>query len=267
MNDNLAKMGSARVSLVDFAGKKCIEKLNVSPVEYQFYHGASAALKAAGVHTPDLITSRESNHSLLLEFIPLSVTQEELVADQGVIKMLACLHHQPGHSNYIFRQHTWSEHAGEQAIRLLGFSGAPARLLVKLQKMSHELFLPKALISGDSNAGNWGRRSNGELVLFDWERFGQGSPAIDLAPLIKGMGQWEEYRSIAERYTGLHPAFSTQELAREIAISKAWIVTEVVDILQRRSNPALGLYLNWYRNVLPLWLESLGKSLYHLSPG
>jgi len=61
------------------------------------------------------------------------------------------------------------------------------------------------LVSGDSNAGNWGKRESGDLVLFDWERFDKGSPAIDLAPLIKGMGTKQMFMALSERYYQLTP--------------------------------------------------------------
>ncbi len=117
------------------------------------------------------------------------------------------------------------------------------------------LFEKPCLISGDSNAGNWGRRENGERVLFDWERFGRASPAIDLAPLIKGMGTPQAFVQMAGRYRRFSSQYPVDELARDIAIAKAWIVTEVVTLLHERQKASLPLYLNWYRENLPDWLD------------
>lgn len=260
MNDNLANMGSAQVRRIEVAGESFIEKINASPIEYHFYHNAAETLRAAGVDIPNLITSNETNHYLLLEFIPLPVAQEEIAHDD-VLKVLANLHCQCRHSHYAFRRHTWSEQANEQAIELLQLSGAGAVQLITLQKRSDEIFSSEALISGDSNAGNWGRRTNGGLVLFDWERFGLGSPAIDLAPLIKGMGHWAEYESIARRYKNFCPRVRIEKLTREIALSKAWIATEVINILFSTAKPELNLYLNWYRNFLPAWLKEIARKI------
>ncbi len=90
------------------------------------------------------------------------------------------------------------------------------------------------MISGDSNAGNWGQRENGELVLFDWERFSTGHVAIDLAPLIEGMGTFDDYLKVAGRYIKCAEKGETTELALDIGLAKAWIVVEVVNILVSR---------------------------------
>ncbi len=92
-------------------------------------------------------------------------------------------------------------------------------------------------------------------MLFDWERFGRGSPAIDLAPLIKGMGTAQAFVQMAGRYCRYSSHYPVSELAREIAIAKAWIVTEVVILLHERQKASLPLYLNWYRENLPDWLN------------
>lgn len=123
------------------------------------------------------------------------------------------------------------------------------------------MFGYQSLISGDSNAGNWGRRENGDLVLFDWERFGKGSPAIDLAPLVKGMGTKQTFIDLAERYCQLSFHHDFKALAREIAIAKAWIVTEVVVLLDERQKAALPLYIKWYKEHLPGWLDSVVRML------
>jgi thiamine kinase-like enzyme len=113
------------------------------------------------------------------------------------------------------------------------------------------LFGYQSLISGDSNAGNWGRRANGEVVLFDWERFGTGSPAIDLAPLIKGMGTKQTFIDLAERYCQLSGQQNFKALAREIAIAKAWIVTEVITLLNERKKQSFQYILTGTRNTFP----------------
>ncbi|MDI7660456.1 hypothetical protein QLZ26_10110 [Cronobacter universalis] len=80
------------------------------------------------------------------------------------------------------------------------------------------------------------------------------SPAIDLAPLIKGMGTRRAFVELAERYNRFASRYNVNELARDIALAKAWIVTEVVILLHARQKAALPRYLNWYRENLPDWL-------------
>ena len=93
-------------------------------------------------------------------------------------------------------------------------------------------------------------------MLFDWERFSTGSPAIDLAPLIKGMGTTHAFQALAGRYCRIADHATPRELGREIAIAKAWIVTEVVTLLAERQKTDLQRYLAWYRQHLPDWLDS-----------
>ncbi|MBW1213001.1 hypothetical protein KYI92_05595 [Pantoea allii] len=68
-----------------------------------------------------------------------------------------------------------------------------------IQAHSNALFEPHCVISDETNAGYWGKKEHGGLVLFDWERFELDSPATDLAPLVKCMGVEEEYRAIATK--------------------------------------------------------------------
>lgn len=117
------------------------------------------------------------------------------------------------------------------------------------------------MISGDSNAGNWGQRENGELVLFDWERFSTGHVAIDLAPLIEGMGTFDDYLNVAGKYIECAEKGETTELARDIGLAKAWIVVEVVNILVSRENPQTSKYLDWFRQTLPQWAKSLSAQV------
>ncbi|EMK6962173.1 choline kinase, partial [Vibrio cholerae] len=117
------------------------------------------------------------------------------------------------------------------------------------------------LISGDTNDGNWGIRQNGELVLFDWERFGYGSPAIDLAPLVQGLGSMDEYASIIERYTQHNSSFAADELTKHLVIAKCWIVIEVINILISRNKPEAAIYIDWYQKNLPAWLGAVENAL------
>ncbi|MNC05991.1 hypothetical protein D3C75_534920 [compost metagenome] len=88
-----------------------------------------------------------------------------------------------------------------------------------------------------------------------------GSPAIDLAPLIKGMGSKQKFIEFAERYNGISRQYNPGDLAKEIAIAKAWIVTEVVVMLNERQKSDFQFYLNWYRENLPAWLDNTVKML------
>jgi len=258
---DLAKMGAAKVALnVSDCGHKVIEKCPVGQVEYSFYQSAATELNLAGVVTPKLFSADASLRKLKMEYIPNKVEQYD-VANDEVIIMLGRLHSYPANSDWCYRTHLWSELALEKSLLLLALPEKCAQQLRLFQQCSDVMFGYQTLISGDSNAGNWGRRENGDLVLFDWERFGKGSPAIDLAPLIKGMGTKQTFIDVAERYCRLCFCSDFNKLAREIAIAKAWIVTEVIVLLNERNKAEFPFYLNWYREHLPGWLDDAVKML------
>ena len=69
-----------------------------------------------------------------------------------------------------------------------------------MEQASQHLFRPVCAISGDPNPVNWGLRDDGTLALFDWERFGRCSPALDLAITVPGLGDETAYRAVATSY-------------------------------------------------------------------
>lgn len=249
-------MGAANVALfVDEQGQRVIEKYPVSDIEYAFYHHAAQRLNAAKIASPKLLFADPARRLLRLEYIPHPVSQDTVAGDE-TLAMLARLHRFSPDASWRYHTHTWSVYALEKSLALLALPEQASQQLRRFQQSSEVLFRHPGLISGDSNAGNWGRRDNGKLVLFDWERFSMGSPAIDLAPLIKGMGATHAFQALAERYCRIADHAAPRELGREIAIAKAWIVTEVVTLLAARQKTDLPRYLEWYRENLPGWLAS-----------
>lgn len=89
---------------------------------------------------------------------------------------------------------------------------------------------------------------NGDLAI-------NADSDIDLAPLVKGMGSKQSLLQLAERYRVFATHSVAGRLAREIALAKAWIVTEVVLLLHERKKSDFKLYLSWYREHLPGWLD------------
>lgn len=254
-------MGVASVALlVDEAGYQFIEKYPVGEVEYHFYQQTARELTHAGVAIPKLLSADPDLRRLRLEYIPREVNQDDVSGDE-ILATLNCLHRYTASPQWLYHNHAWSEYALEHSLRLLALPDKNARQLRRFRQCSDVLFGYQSLISGDSNAGNWGRRANGDVVLFDWERFGRGSPAIDLAPLIKGMGTKQAFIDLAERYCQLSGQQNIKALAREIAIAKAWIVTEVITLLYERKKSIFPLYLNWYKEHLPDWLDTTEKML------
>ncbi|HDZ9478527.1 TPA: choline kinase, partial [Vibrio cholerae] len=87
------------------------------------------------------------------------------------------------------------------------------------------------------------------------------SPAIDLAPLVQGLGSMDEYASIIERYTQHNSSFAADELMKHLVIAKCWIVIEVINILISRNKPEAAIYIDWYQKNLPAWLGAVENAL------
>lgn len=183
----LNQMGSAKVFLIEKDGVQVIEKRNPTQIEVAFYQRYAEQFNALGIHVPRLIQFDDQKNVLHIEYVPHAVEQAFLLEDGRVIEQLVKLHQLPPTSDGIYHRHQWTPQATQQALATLELGSETEQFFHNLQQRSAHLFDGQNLISGDSNAGNWGQRENGELVLFDWERFSTGHVAIDLAPLIEGM--------------------------------------------------------------------------------
>ncbi|MCG7584862.1 choline kinase [Photobacterium sp. OFAV2-7] len=259
MSKELTQMGAAKVFLTEYSGVQCIEKRHASIIEINFYQNVAPLLKDFGVRTPQLIGVRDND--LMIEYIPNPVTLTELNSNPDTFAQLSSLHRALPSISECLKHHEWSLQQTENALQLLKLPQTIVEALINIQNQSDVLFKTEVVISGDTNEGNWGRRSNGELVLFDWERFGKGSPAIDLAPLVKRMGSLADFEAIIDNYLKHNSDISGCELLRHLIIAKCWIVVEVVNLLQARQKEQLQMYLKWYREVLPNWLGTVEKAL------
>lgn len=259
MAENVAQMGNATVRRITLHGRPAIHKQDVTRVELCFYKYAAPELSSQGLAVPLVFELDMAARDLALEYIPYAITQYELRDNIAFIQMLTALHTSPLTYRYPLHHHSWYEKAQDITCQQLNLSAAARSALQRIKAASDALFYPAGMISGDSNAGNWARRAGGDIVLFDWKRFGMGSPAIDLAPLIKGMGTAADYYALAECYCRINRRYRVEALSRAIAISKAWIVTQVMKLLYIRQKAALSLYTEWYKNNLPDWLSQVSR--------
>ncbi len=246
-------MGSASVNIQLLDGKPCIRKSGASAVERHFYQYAASHL--SGLNTPALLKVEEE--TLFLEQIPHPVTLTQLNHNEQTFVQLASLHNTNYQPDFAVKKHGWPLADTDEALSVLCLPEATNEQIHHIQQVGNELFEESCLISGDSNQGNWGTRDNGQLVLFDWERFGYGSPAIDLAPLVPRMGSLAEYEAIIEHYLRHSSLLSGDRLLRHLVIAKCWLIIEVTNLLTRRAKPQAQQYLEWYRQQVPHWLESV----------
>lgn len=157
-----------------------------------FYKSVAPRVRAAGVGVPDLLWSMDMGDAswIVLEDIPASLPRERWLADPAVMAALRRLHESelpPFDLPAIFRP-KWPDAMTDEALAAFP---APRRvelkpILKRNQREAAGLFTARVPISGDPNPTNWGLRDDGTVVLYDWERYSQATPAIDLAITIPG---------------------------------------------------------------------------------
>ncbi|PTY36153.1 hypothetical protein BGP77_02230 [Saccharospirillum sp. MSK14-1] len=259
---DLAAMGQARVVQQTFKGQRAILKGPLGQTEGYFYRELAQHPDFQGPAVPEVLGWQDG--AVWLEWIPTPVAADETLS-ADLLGSLSRLHAQSitVPDEYLFH-FDWTP---QQLERSLAHFPAEQRSPIR-QKITpwyrdvDALLAPEVLISGDSNHGNWGRRANGEAVLFDWERLGRGSPAIDLAPLIPGLSGEPVVTRYVRLYRSTWPGcpWSETTLVRQVLQTMALVVIEVVNILHDRANAEAQRYQQWFNQRYLGWLESISSS-------
>jgi aminoglycoside phosphotransferase (APT) family kinase protein len=225
--ERLLGKSTATVWRLRFATQSVILKATTRPGEARFYEQVAPTLRSHAIPIPEVEFNEEQDgvYWLALEDIPHPLPRERWFCDREVVAVLKRLHRLPLALPALF-QPQWTGEMTEKALACFPAEVAEAvrPRLAALQAQYQHLFEPRYPISGDPNPTNWGVRENGELVLFDWERFGYGTPALDLAITVPGLGNLEQFSQVAATYS---PSTSPVEpLGRDIAAAKVWTVVE-----------------------------------------
>ena len=181
-------MGTAKVTLnISDCNHTITEKCPVGDLEYSFYQYTAGELNEAEFATPKLFSADATQRKLVIEYIPPQVEQAAAASDDAIV-MLGRLHCYPVNSECRYHTHLWSEVALEKSLIPLTLPNKSEHQLRRFQQRSDELFGYQNLISGDSNAGNWGRRENGDLVLFRLGKVWKRKPCYRPGPSYKENG-------------------------------------------------------------------------------
>jgi hypothetical protein len=215
--------------------------------EVHFYERVAPGLRPQGVPVPALYWSGAGGW-LVLEEIPRPLPRSRWHGDPQVLTALCSLHQSTwgqalaGPEPFLPR---WDGLMTDAALSCLPAETARQLRapLLHLAESAQGLFDQRCCLSGDPNPTNWGTRSDGSAVLFDWERFGYGTPELDLAISLPGLGSLdgEAERQLADQYTALcrtrygPPGDTTTALGAAIRRGKVWAAVEFL------SNDAQGL--------------------------
>ncbi len=254
---------------MQYPKENVIVKRSTQPREYLFYTTVAPTLREADIPIPELKWSGEDAGTfwLVLEDIPTPLPRARWSADSAVLAVLRRLHQRVPldlYPTFPSFEPRWSEAMTNDALACFLSSQAHrlASILCELQDRHQALFLPRCWISGDPNPSNWGLRSDGTVVLYDWERFGKGTPALDLAISVPGLGDMVMFQTVAARYLEQsHPSASrvtlkARLLADEMAIAKIWSVTEYLSDY-RAGTIAPSTRIDDLIQQIPAWVDRL----------
>ena len=227
--------------------------------EARFYQLAASQLDVQAVHTPQLFAHYQVDGAdwIVIEFVPQPLPKARWLADVQAIDQLRLLHRAELTLpvDGWFRP-KWTPQMTAAALNYL--SSSVANTLYDLQQRAQPIFEPTCWISADPNPRNWGVRANGEVVLFDWERFSRGTPALDLAITIPGLGSLGDYHAVAGMY--LNSAETAHPLVHQMILAKAWTIVEfLANVHSGAVAETTGVaYLAQY---LPQWLETVAATI------
>jgi hypothetical protein len=273
--ERLGGMSGGRVWRVRFTDASVIVKASASSAESRFYEQVAEPLRATGVPSPLMgwALHEPGAHWLILEDIPTPLPVQAPATwspDGRIIAILARLHAVTRAEPPQLpegRPQDWTDTQTASALSMFPADAVAdiATPLRRLQIASQPIFAPWCWISGDPNPLNWGLRADGSLVLFDWELFGPGTPASDLAVVIPGLGNIAHYATVANCYVdhwSCQPEalpWTNTQLARDIALAK---IASVVRLLAAHADGSVRVgeaLVAWLVDQAPAWIGELAR--------
>lgn len=231
--------------------------IKVSPYgkERLFYEQLADPLQCQGVIAPKLLWSGSLPAGegpdlavIVVEKLPRLLPKSRWRADAGTLAVLARLH-ESGVSHERLSAEAWPESMNHAAAQQLGQPASAFTLLEQARQHSDAVLAGQHIVSGDPNGGNWGLRDCGQLVLFDWERVGLGSAALDLAGVAYGEPSDDEFAAIASLYLSMRPGCHQRvaELVADMKIARIYLAALLLSRHQTAERPLPAAILSYYR--------------------
>ncbi|MEM1153910.1 MAG: aminoglycoside phosphotransferase family protein [Pseudomonadota bacterium] len=204
-----------------FAGnRKKVLKLQTAQEEFAFYNKIGPRLIGTPSWLPTVYAMgviREWNW-LLLEYIEHPLPPNRYTFDKEAIGTLRKLHTvEVSPTQVAWVDQEWlPEHIESASGRL------PLKTVLQLREV-HKLYElikdeNRVLCSGDPNVPNWRVRSNGSIVLLDWQRICFENRAIDLAGWLAKMVSFKDMMTVASIYLSSIDERHVASLARDTAV-------------------------------------------------
>ena len=228
--------------------------------ETRFYRDLAPVLDA-GVRAPHAY--HVDPEWLLLEDVPQPLSRDRWLADSAVMRSLAALHRSRRALAALTDPFlpSWDADQTEAAVDRLDADdrATAARALERLRLEADRWLTGDALVSADPNPRNWGERADGTPVLFDWERVGRATPAVDVAITVPGLPSRDQVELASQAYLAVqqrdHVHWSGAEFTRGLVVVKAWTCVEL--LADRREVAQLAELQRWLAARLPAWLDAI----------
>ncbi len=241
-------------------------KKSVEPKELNFYRDIAPQLVTQGVPIPAVKWSETLPDAFwfAIEYISDPLPRERWLADPQAMTVLYRLHHSAldlaPETDWLFRPR-WDDAMIEAALSFFS-SQIAASLRPRLEAIQHAsqlLFEPRVWISGDPNPRNWGVRQDSSAVLFDWERFGRGTPPLDIAITMPGFPSSADFPTVAACYLQNDTVSAQSDVETftcHLARAKVWNIVEFLAMAQTHplADPSI---ISRLTETVPTWLESL----------
>lgn len=269
----LAGLGVGQVFSAHLGSRPAIIKITPCGRERWFYQHLAHPLAGCGISAPLLLwagslpTAKSPERSVIvLEKIPRLLPKARWRADPGTLATLARLHsctaqgHLPPGSKVSgkhggLKAESWPAAMNEEAAQLFAKAEQAHTVLEQARRRSRAFLAPEHIVSGDPNGSNWGLRRTGQLVLFDWERVGLGSAALDLAGVAYGEPDDDEFTAIARLYLSFRPGYGqlVRELVAKIKLARLYFAALLLSRHQRGQQALPPAVLGYYRGQFLAW--------------
>lgn len=197
---------------------------------------------------------------IFLEKIPHLLPKNRWRLDEHVLATLAHLHQiEIPNMNFSLHGFEWTEEMSKNTLSFFERKDQNflCSLLTRLQTEYRYLFEKRHMVSGDPNPLNWGVREDGSLVLFDWERVGLGTPALDLMGVVFGEPDDSVFYQISKIYLKYRwdMAADPNTLMRETQVARVHISSIMLDRYAKGQGNLHPKVLEYFKLEFPLWLK------------
>ncbi len=256
----LGGLSGRRVALLDGPCGRAVLKTAPHPREVRFYRDLAPVLEP-GIAVPQAFWC-DPGH-LLLEHLPEPLTRERWLADPAVMRSLAALHRSEQARSLLddpFRP-AWTPELTAAAVDRIApvHREATGRALDRLRLEADRWLVGDVLVSADPDPLNWGVRRDGAVVLFDWERIGLATPAVDVAITVPGLPSRDQLELATAAYLGVQDRdmiqWSNEEFTRGLTVVKTWTCVEL--LADDRDLPTLVGLRRTLADGLPGWIGSI----------